>query len=254
MHASGAYASHACRLAGARIRSKISELTDSLRSPPSAESIPASSSDAPFTPSGDGKDKPERQPGGIAPAFEWAQSPEAVFLNIKFAHKLDTPATLGCEAESVEFNPRSFLFRADCSENKKAFHLELSLLKDINVTESSWSMSSVGRAMVTLRKAENGTWTRLLASTKKPANMHVWWAMREKYEDENASFATKEKEKAAAAKAAAAAAAAAEATAKNETEVPAETVPPLSPEPEAPNKDAEATPPPDDSTFRFQEL
>ena len=32
---------------------------------------------------------------GIPPAFEWAQSPDSLFLNVKFAHKLDTPATLG---------------------------------------------------------------------------------------------------------------------------------------------------------------
>jgi hypothetical protein len=30
----------------------------------------------------------------VNPAFQWAQSPTDLFLNIKFAHKLDAPATL----------------------------------------------------------------------------------------------------------------------------------------------------------------
>lgn len=29
----------------------------------------------------------------ITPAFQWAQSPNEVFINVKFAHKLDAPAT-----------------------------------------------------------------------------------------------------------------------------------------------------------------
>lgn len=47
-------------------------------------------------------------------------------------------------------------------------------------------MSSVGRAMLTMKKAVNGTWPRLLkARAKRPGNMHVWWSMKEKYEKEN---------------------------------------------------------------------
>ena len=49
-------------------------------------------------------------------------------------------------------------------------------------------MLSVGRVQLTLRKAENGTWPRLLKSAKKLGNMHVWWTMREKYEAENEAF------------------------------------------------------------------
>jgi hypothetical protein len=36
----------------------------------------------------------------VNPAFQWAQSPTDLFLNIKFAHKLDAPATLNV-SESV---------------------------------------------------------------------------------------------------------------------------------------------------------
>jgi len=48
-------------------------------------------------------------------------------------------------------------------------------------------MLSVGRAQLTLRKVENATWARLLKSSKKLPNMHVWWTMREKLEKEEAA-------------------------------------------------------------------
>jgi len=39
----------------------------------------------------------------ITPAFQWAQSPDSLFLNVKFSHKLDAPATLGVSVDSVDF-------------------------------------------------------------------------------------------------------------------------------------------------------
>jgi hypothetical protein len=41
-------------------------------------------------------------------------------------------------------------------------------------------MASVGRATYTLRKATAVVWPRLLRTTKKPANMHVWWELQER--------------------------------------------------------------------------
>lgn len=113
---------------------------------------------------------------GIPPAFEWAQSPDSVFLNVKFAHKLDTPATLGCALadKDVSLGDRALALRAECKAQKKVFALSLALLRDIVPGECSWSMLSVGRVQLTLRKAENGTWPRLLKSSKKLAHMHVW--------------------------------------------------------------------------------
>ena len=58
---------------------------------------------------------------GIPPAFEWAQSPEALLLNVKFAHKWDTPATLGCVVNDggVVFANRSVEMRSVCEAKKK---------------------------------------------------------------------------------------------------------------------------------------
>ena len=114
---------------------------------------------------------------GIPPAFEWAQSADSLFFNVKWTHKLDAPATLGCEAGEPEFGASSVRFRAECPEKRKAFLLSLALYANISAEGSSWSPSSVGRALLTLRKAQEGPWPRLLASTKKLPNQHIWWAM-----------------------------------------------------------------------------
>jgi hypothetical protein len=120
----------------------------------------------------------------IAPAFQWAQSPGSIFLNVKFAHKMDTPATLGCVEESVEYGSRSLDFVVKCDSKKKKFSLHLEFLHEIDAEACTWSMASVGRAMVTLVKKHEAIWPRLLKSSKKPGNMHVWWSMREQHEDE----------------------------------------------------------------------
>lgn len=61
----------------------------------------------------------------INPAFQWAQSPTDVFLNVKFAHKLDAPATLNVEAQNVTIDGQSLALRA--SDGRKLFILELEL-------------------------------------------------------------------------------------------------------------------------------
>lgn len=68
----------------------------------------------------------------ISPAFQWAQSPDSVFLNVKFSHKWDTPATLGCEADKVDFADRSLRFATVCASKRKNFALNLDLLRDID--------------------------------------------------------------------------------------------------------------------------
>lgn len=59
----------------------------------------------------------------ITPAFQWAQGPNDIFLNVKFAHKLDAPATLNVEVENITISNNSVTIRA--SDGKKAFQLSL---------------------------------------------------------------------------------------------------------------------------------
>ena len=192
------------------------------------------------------------QASGIPPAYEWAQSPSSIFLNVKFAHKLDTPATLGCEvAEAPSFTNRSVRVFAECKEKRKAFLLSLALLREIEPAGSSFSMASVGRASITLRKAANGTWPRLLAGKVKPGNQHKWWSMQEKHDEEvkaweklqkeiekNATAAAGEAANASAVSASpAAAAAAADDASGDEDAAEAAATPASTPEPTAAPKD-----------------
>eukprot|EP01036_Dinobryon_divergens_P041168 gene41168-54539_t len=79
----------------------------------------------------------------ITPAFQWAQSPNEIFINVKFAHKLDAPATLNVEANNVSIDGSRLFLHA--SDGRKNFVLDMDLLRDIKSDESSWSMASVGR-------------------------------------------------------------------------------------------------------------
>ena len=112
----------------------------------------------------------------IAPAYEWAQSVDQVFLQVKWAHKLDAPATLGCKPEPPAFGADSVAFRADCQ--RKAFALQLQLWGNVSVEQCTWASASVGRASVTLRKAADGPWPRLLKGSVRPQGQHIWWDMK----------------------------------------------------------------------------
>lgn len=108
---------------------------------------------------------------------------EQIFLQVKWAHKLDAPATLGCEPGAPVFSERLVSFGAECREKRKAFALQLPLFSDLDVAGCSWGNASVGRAFLTLQKRDQGPWPRLLSSASRPANQHIWWAMKENHID-----------------------------------------------------------------------
>lgn len=61
----------------------------------------------------------------IAPAFQWAQSPTEIFISVKFAHKLDAPATLNVEAETVNITADNLTLKA--TDGRKMFNLNVDL-------------------------------------------------------------------------------------------------------------------------------
>lgn len=120
----------------------------------------------------------------ITPAFQWAQSANEIFLNVKFSHKIDAPATLNVEATNVSLSASGLLLQA--SDGRKLFKLQLTFLNDVIPEESSWSMGSVGRMIFTIRKKQDipVKWKRLLKSDKKQSQMHFWYEMSENYKAE----------------------------------------------------------------------
>jgi hypothetical protein len=162
----------------------------------------------------------------VSPAFEWAQSHDEVAINVKLAHKLDTPATLDCQSteQMVVFGngtntgaaaaSSSYTFRAECPKSAKNFLLQLKLWALVQPEGSTWEYGSVGRVSLRLRKAEPGrTWPKLLDDkVNRPSNMHTWYEMQARFDEER-----KKRNEAANAAAGAATVAAASAAAKNDT-------------------------------------
>lgn len=97
----------------------------------------------------------------ITPAFEWCQSVDSVFLNVKFAHKLDAPATLNVEATKVDIQETSLLLEA--SNGAKYFSLAIPLNDEVLPEESSYDYASVGRMTFTLKKKNAPSrWSKLV--------------------------------------------------------------------------------------------
>ena len=117
----------------------------------------------------------------IHPAFQWAQSENDIFLSIKFAHKLDTPGTLNVEAQNVTLtNDSLYLF---ATNGRKNFVLSIDFLRDIDPDSATWSMASVGRMSITMKKKTiNSKWARLHRDrSKKVSNQHFWWDKHESF-------------------------------------------------------------------------
>ena len=120
----------------------------------------------------------------ISPAFQWAQTKHRIYLSVKLAHKMDTPATLGCVVTKSSFDPSGVKFRADCEKQRKSFFLTVETFKALNPENCTWDYNSVGRVTFTLFKNETQYWPRLLKAKSKPGNMHVWWDMKQRLEKE----------------------------------------------------------------------
>lgn len=93
-------------------------------------------------------------------------------MNLKFAHKLDAPATLGVTVDAVDMDGDRVTLRGSTT-GRKAFVLDLQLWGDIEAEGSTWSLGSVGRCTLTLRKAAAAPakWPTLLADgVKLPKN------------------------------------------------------------------------------------
>ena len=108
----------------------------------------------------------------VSCAFQWAQRPEFVYLNVKFSSRIDGPVTvLNVDNERVLLGNDTLLFEAVGRQKPKTFKLNLTFHGAIDAERSSWSFGSVGRMSFTIAKAVNETWPRLLAGKTKPKNM-----------------------------------------------------------------------------------
>ena len=128
----------------------------------------------------------------VFPAFQWAQSLNEVFIEIKFAHRHDSPGCLEMKDYKVNINSNQVSFIGYCVIGdvpiKIDFHIKTH--SKINKKMSTYGFGSVGRFQITLRKSKEGTyWKKLLADgSVMPGHMRMWFEMKEKYEEELKKF------------------------------------------------------------------
>ncbi|PFH32027.1 CS domain-containing protein [Besnoitia besnoiti] len=126
----------------------------------------------------------------VPPAFQWAQSPIEVFLNIKFAYRWSSPGALSVTDPQFTSEARSFTFTGIGTHSgiQKKYSLSLGLFEDIVPEATKWSFASVGKVVVTLQKKKVGVWHRLTEDKAKISNMNVWWDMKEKVQKDLDDF------------------------------------------------------------------
>ena len=123
----------------------------------------------------------------VSPAFQWAQSLSTIFIEVKFAHRHDSPGCLEINNLNIDINGNNIRLIAYCisTDIPIKFDLNLNCLFDFDKEKSSFSSGSVGRYQLTLKKKEVKYWERLLFDSKESfANMKTWYEMRNKYLEE----------------------------------------------------------------------
>ena len=127
----------------------------------------------------------------VSPAFQWAQSLENIFIEVKFAHRIDSPGCLEIEDLNTSFTNNSFYLSGKCilTEIPIKFILNLKLFDEIIPEKSSIKFESVGRYLITIKKSKTNFWERLLFEKGKIFNnMRIWYEMKNKYEKELKEF------------------------------------------------------------------
>ena len=121
------------------------------------------------------------------PAFQWAQSMDKIFIEVKFASRFDSP---GCvEVNGIKFthNKEGFVLKGECSieEHIMKYELDLKLLNSVDEEYEETKEISGGKFQITLKKKVSKYWERLLKDeNEKKDNMKIWFEMKSKYEDE----------------------------------------------------------------------
>jgi hypothetical protein len=131
----------------------------------------------------------------ISPAFKWAQSLEDIFIEIKYAHRHDSPGCLEIKDMDIKIKNDSVTFMGYCVLGDVPIKIDFRIdtYKGLNVSDCTHGAGSVGRYQITLKKSEKCFWKKLLKDDFPiPPNMRVWFEMKEKFEKELKEFEEKE--------------------------------------------------------------
>ena len=131
----------------------------------------------------------------VSPAFKWAQSLEDIFIEIKYAHRYDSPGCLEIKDMNIDIKNNSVSFIGYCVLGDVPIKIDFKIdtFKGLNVSDCTHGAGSVGRYQITLKKNQKGFWKKLLKDDfPAPPNMRVWFEMKEKYESELKEYEEKE--------------------------------------------------------------
>ena len=132
----------------------------------------------------------------VFPASRWAQNMDEVFIEVKFAHRHDSPGCLEMKNLKVELKEKNIKLIGYCvlGEVPIKMNFNIKLFNKINVAESKHFESSVGRYQFNLVKKKKDTYWRKLVEEKAdiPTNMRVWFEMKEKYQSQIAKYEMEE--------------------------------------------------------------
>lgn len=119
----------------------------------------------------------------VSPAFQWAQAPDKLFLDIKFSHRFDSPGCLELADRYVNITDTHLRVGALCtySSHRMKYQLDVEFFAPVNASNSTYSFASKGRCSVVLPKNETAAWS-LPMKGKKPPNLQIWWEMKERYQ------------------------------------------------------------------------
>ena len=128
----------------------------------------------------------------VIPASRWAQNMNEVFIEIKFAHRHDSPGCLEMKNLKIEIKERYVKLVGYCILGDVPIKMswDFKLFNKINTYESKHFVSSVGRYQFNLVKKKKDTYWKQLLDEKEtiPTNMRVWFEMKEKYQDQISKY------------------------------------------------------------------
>ena len=129
----------------------------------------------------------------ISPAFQWAQSLDDIYIEIKFSHRHDSPGCIEINNINVTITNNTANFIGYCILGdipiKIDFYIET--WQDIDYENSTHGFYGlVGRYQMILRKKINGMyWDKLLSDKSNYLpNMGIWFEMKEKFQDQIKKF------------------------------------------------------------------
>jgi len=128
----------------------------------------------------------------VTPVFQWAQNRYNVVMQVKFAHRFDSPGCLEMKNTVVDFTSNGLYLSTHCTQSNNPLHfiLNITLHEDIDLSKTYWKMESVGRLFINMTKTVSVIWENLLIGTEKVGGSKIWWEMKdsEEYEKDMETF------------------------------------------------------------------